>query len=100
MSSQVRYDRLSSLADVRAERHRLRQQHARLTEKLGQDCDQLTEVFTVDFWTGMITRKIAQWVPPAQWVTLGYDMISSLVQRRRKRKARKKAKKQKELSEG
>lgn len=97
MSNHIRYDRLSSLCDVRAERHRLRQEQARLGAKLEQDCDQLSEVFTADFWTGMLSRKIAQWVPPAQWVTMGYELISSLVQRRSKRKARKKAKKQKEL---
>ncbi len=93
MSSQIRYDRLSSLADVRAERQRLRQEHARLAKKLEQDCDQLAEVFSVDFWTGMFSRKIAQWAPPSQWAAWGYELISSWVLRRRKRKVRKKAKK-------
>lgn len=94
-SSPIRYDRLSSLAEVRAERQRLRQEHARLAQKLDQDCDQLTEVFSIDFWTGMLSRKIAQWTPPSQWAVLGYELISSWVSHRRKRKARKKAKKAK-----
>lgn len=93
MSNQIRYDRLSSLADVRAERQRLRQEHARLTRKLEQDCEQLSEVFTVEFWTGALSRKIAQWAPTSQWVVWGYEWVSSLMLRRRKRKARKKAKK-------
>ncbi len=95
MNNPTRYDRLSSLADVRAERQRLRQEHARLTRKLEQDCEQLTEVFSVDFWTGMLSRKIAQWAPTSQWVVWGYEWVSSLMQRHRKRKTRKKHKKQK-----
>ena len=99
MSSQIRYDQLSSLAQVRAERQRLREEQVRLKRKLAQDCDQLTEVLSVDFWTEKLSRTVNQWVSTSQWALWGYELISSWVLKTRKRKARKKSKRAKQRAE-
>lgn len=98
MNDSLRYSRLSNLAEVRAERERLLRQEAILRERMIQHGHRLNEVLSVDFWTGMLSRKIDQWLPSSQWIALGYETISSLFRCRYKRKARKKAKKQKNAS--
>lgn len=98
MSDSLRYSRFSTLAEVRAERERLLRQQTILQERMVQHGHRLTEVLSVDFWTGMLSRKMGQWLPSSQWIALGYEAITSLVRCRYQRKARKKAKKHKNAS--
>lgn len=88
MSSPVRYDRLKTLDDVRAERRRIHRELESTKRRLGEDYDRLADLFSVDYWSRILLQQINHLVAPTQWVTLGYELVSSLLSRRKKKKKR------------
>ncbi len=86
MSSPIRYDRLKTLADVRAQRQHVYRELVRTKARLGEDYDRLGDIFSVEYWTGMLSRRLGAMVPSATWVTMGYELISMWMSRRKKKR--------------
>ena len=78
MSKRIRYDELRTLEDVKAARLRVEREIVRVKGALNDDYDRITEVLSVEYWMGVITRKIGNIVTVVKAAANGYGFISSL----------------------
>lgn len=95
----VQYERLRTLADVRAERYRVNREINRTKEKLVDDYEDCKHMLTLDYWVGRLTKRVSSFTasPTAQWIFMGYNMISSFIQRRKEAKEEKAERDEEEL---
>jgi|GEM_PF-4978336 len=88
-NSRVNYKRLKSLKDLRAERLRIAREVYYKKAEILDDIEQVQELFTPDYWMGMLTRKVGNLTSTSGMLATGYDLVSSLIKKKRKKKARK-----------
>lgn len=84
MSSRVKYTRLKTLADVKAERIRISNEIDRAEERLQDDYERITEMFSIDYLMGVVSEKTARIYSMIQWISSGYSFVASIIQKYRK----------------
>jgi hypothetical protein len=79
MKKRVDFHQLTTLAEVRNERQRVNRALARRKEWLEEDYDRISEVFTADYWTAILS----EWVSgiASGWIGSGFGLVSSLLGR-------------------
>ena len=86
MNSWVNYKQIKTLRDLRMERARISREIYYKTTDLREDMLDIGEFFTVDYWMGRLTRQLGDLSSAGGWATAGYNLVSSLMKKKRKKK--------------